>query len=104
MVRIWDVPVEDLDDQHLLGEHLQLHIIWNALTQQTQPPPPGGRSAAGATTRRGGASMTVSARAARARIGTRARWRRWSAAPAGRAPASGHPSPKSGCGRTGKTW
>jgi hypothetical protein len=38
MVRIWNVPVEDLDDQHLLGEHLELHIIWNALTQ---PPPPG---------------------------------------------------------------
>jgi hypothetical protein len=38
VVRIWNVPVEDLDDQHLLGEHLELHIIWNALTQ---PPLPG---------------------------------------------------------------
>ncbi|MBI3966493.1 MAG: hypothetical protein HY329_12745 [Chloroflexi bacterium] len=33
MVRIWNLPVEELDNQHLLGEHLELHIIWNALTQ-----------------------------------------------------------------------
>jgi len=32
--------VEELDDQHLLGEHLELHIIWNALTK---PPLPGRR-------------------------------------------------------------
>ena len=38
MVRMWNLPVEQLDDQHLLGEHFELHIIWNALTQ---PPPPG---------------------------------------------------------------
>ncbi len=40
MVRIWNLPVEELDDQHLLGEHLELHIIWNALTK---PPDPGRR-------------------------------------------------------------
>lgn len=38
VVRIWNLPVEDLDDQHLLGEHLELHVIWNALTR---PPAPG---------------------------------------------------------------
>jgi hypothetical protein len=38
VVRIWNLPVEELDDQHLLGEHLELHIIWNALTL---PPSPG---------------------------------------------------------------
>ena len=37
MVRIWNLPVEELDDQHLLGEHLELHIIWNALTGQRRP-------------------------------------------------------------------
>jgi hypothetical protein len=34
-MRIWNLPVEDLDDQHLLGEHLELHIIWNALLGRT---------------------------------------------------------------------
>jgi hypothetical protein len=38
VVRIWNLPIEDLDDQHLLGEHFELHIIWNALTGE---PPPG---------------------------------------------------------------
>ncbi len=31
MVKIWNVPVQELDDQHLLGEHFELHVIWNAL-------------------------------------------------------------------------
>ncbi len=30
-MRIWFVPVEELDDRHLLGEHLELHIMANAL-------------------------------------------------------------------------
>ncbi|HEU5316088.1 MAG TPA: pyrimidine dimer DNA glycosylase/endonuclease V, partial [Chloroflexota bacterium] len=42
IVRIWNLPVEKLDDQHLLGEHLELHIIWNALTG-VRPPGPKGR-------------------------------------------------------------
>jgi hypothetical protein len=40
VVRIWNLPVEELDDQHLLGEHLELHVIWSALTK---PPAPGRR-------------------------------------------------------------
>jgi hypothetical protein len=31
MVRIWCVPVEELDRQHLLGEHAELHCIVGAL-------------------------------------------------------------------------
>lgn len=30
-MRIWFVPVEELDDQHLLGEHFELHVMANAL-------------------------------------------------------------------------
>lgn len=30
-MRIWFVPVEELDDRHLLGEHLELHVMANAL-------------------------------------------------------------------------
>lgn len=30
-MRIWFVPVEELDDRHLLGEHLELHIMVNAI-------------------------------------------------------------------------
>jgi hypothetical protein len=29
-VRIWDVPSALLTDKHLLGEHVELHTIWNA--------------------------------------------------------------------------
>jgi hypothetical protein len=32
-VRIWDVGVERLCDQHLLGEHRELHAIWAVLTE-----------------------------------------------------------------------
>lgn len=31
MVRIWAVPVSELDRQHLLGEHAELHCIIGAL-------------------------------------------------------------------------
>lgn len=31
MVRIWCVPVEALDRQHLLGEHHELHTIFSVL-------------------------------------------------------------------------
>ncbi len=31
MVRIWCVPVSELDRQHLLGEHAELHCIVGAL-------------------------------------------------------------------------
>lgn len=34
MVRIWCVPVKLLDRQHLLGEHVELHIIWNAILKE----------------------------------------------------------------------
>ncbi|MEN6370482.1 MAG: pyrimidine dimer DNA glycosylase/endonuclease V [Armatimonadota bacterium] len=30
-MRIWFVPVEELDDRHLLGEHLELHVMANGL-------------------------------------------------------------------------
>jgi hypothetical protein len=31
-VRIWDLDVERLCNQHLLGEHRELHAIWTILT------------------------------------------------------------------------
>ena len=31
MVRIWCVPIEKLDRQHLLGEHKELHTIFNVI-------------------------------------------------------------------------
>ena len=31
-MRIWDVDVRRLCDQHLLGEHRELHAIWTVLT------------------------------------------------------------------------
>jgi len=31
-VRIWDVPVEHLCRNHLLGEHRELHAVWNIIT------------------------------------------------------------------------
>lgn len=34
MVRIWCVPVEKLDRQHLLGEHHELHVIWNTIMRK----------------------------------------------------------------------
>ena len=32
-MRIWDIPDRLLCDRHLTGEHVELHTIWNALTQ-----------------------------------------------------------------------
>ena len=32
-MRIWDLPPEILCRQHLLGEHRELHGLWNVLTQ-----------------------------------------------------------------------
>lgn len=31
-MRIWDVPVEHLCRNHLLGEHRELHAVWNIIT------------------------------------------------------------------------
>ncbi len=31
-MRIWDVPVRQLCRNHLLGEHRELHAIWNIIT------------------------------------------------------------------------
>ncbi|MCW3996646.1 MAG: pyrimidine dimer DNA glycosylase/endonuclease V [Candidatus Bathyarchaeota archaeon] len=36
MVRIWCVPVSELDRQHLLGEHAELHCIVGALEGKHQ--------------------------------------------------------------------
>lgn len=32
-MRIWDVPPEELCRSHLLGEHRELHGLWNILTR-----------------------------------------------------------------------
>ncbi|MEM3563393.1 MAG: pyrimidine dimer DNA glycosylase/endonuclease V [Candidatus Jordarchaeaceae archaeon] len=32
-MRIWDIPPEKLCGKHLLGEHRELHAIWEILTQ-----------------------------------------------------------------------
>ena len=32
-MRIWDLPPERLCRAHLLGEHRELHAIWNVLTR-----------------------------------------------------------------------
>lgn len=32
-MRIWDIPPDKLCRNHLLGEHTELHAIWNILTQ-----------------------------------------------------------------------
>jgi hypothetical protein len=31
-MRIWDVPVDQLCRNHLLGEHRELHAVWNIIT------------------------------------------------------------------------
>jgi hypothetical protein len=31
-MRIWDVPVDRLCRSHLLGEHRELHAVWNIIT------------------------------------------------------------------------
>lgn len=35
-MRIWDLAPQLLCRQHLLGEHRELHAIWNILTQSKQ--------------------------------------------------------------------
>ncbi|MFC1479921.1 pyrimidine dimer DNA glycosylase/endonuclease V [Candidatus Omnitrophota bacterium] len=32
-MRIWDIPTSKLCRNHLLGEHRELHAIWNILTK-----------------------------------------------------------------------
>ena len=32
-MRIWDIPVSSLCRKHLLGEHRELHGLWNILTR-----------------------------------------------------------------------
>jgi hypothetical protein len=32
-MRIWDIPPDKLCRQHLLGEHSELHALWNILSQ-----------------------------------------------------------------------
>ena len=32
-MRVWDLPVQVLCTQHLLGEHNEIHTIWNVITQ-----------------------------------------------------------------------
>ena len=32
-MRIWDIPANKLCRKHLLGEHCELHGLWNILTQ-----------------------------------------------------------------------
>jgi hypothetical protein len=32
-MRIWDIPAAKLCTKHLLGEHYELHGLWNILTQ-----------------------------------------------------------------------
>ena len=32
-MRIWDIPANKLCKKHLLGEHSELHGLWNILTQ-----------------------------------------------------------------------
>ena len=32
-MRIWDFPANKLCTKHLLGEHCELHALWNILTQ-----------------------------------------------------------------------
>lgn len=35
-MRIWDIPPDKLCRNHLLGEHNELHAIWNILTLEKQ--------------------------------------------------------------------
>lgn len=32
-MRVWDVPLRELCRKHLLGEHRELHGLWNILTK-----------------------------------------------------------------------
>lgn len=35
-MRIWDVPPQELCRKHLLGEHRELHGLWNIITKNKQ--------------------------------------------------------------------
>jgi hypothetical protein len=35
-VRIWNLPCRDLDSQHLLGEHRELHGLWSILVREAE--------------------------------------------------------------------
>ena len=32
LARIWNLPCRELDRQHLLGEHSELHMLWGSIT------------------------------------------------------------------------
>ncbi|MDY6788549.1 MAG: pyrimidine dimer DNA glycosylase/endonuclease V [Candidatus Nanohaloarchaea archaeon] len=35
-MRVWDIAPKKLCDQHLLGEHSEIHAIWSILTEEKQ--------------------------------------------------------------------
>ncbi len=35
-MRVWDIPVSKLCNKHLLGEHGEIHAIWNILIKNSQ--------------------------------------------------------------------
>ncbi len=35
-MRIWNVPCAELDSQHLLGEHRELHGLWTILVREAE--------------------------------------------------------------------
>jgi pyrimidine dimer DNA glycosylase len=46
-VRIWNLPCRDLDSQHLLGEHRELHGLWSILVREAEQRQTGERSRIG---------------------------------------------------------
>lgn len=32
-MRVWDIPPDNLCRQHLLGQHREIHAIWNVITK-----------------------------------------------------------------------
>jgi hypothetical protein len=32
-MRIWTVPFGELDDQRVLGQHVEIHMLWNTITK-----------------------------------------------------------------------
>lgn len=35
-MRVWDVPADELCDQHLLGEHAEIHAVWSVIVNDKQ--------------------------------------------------------------------
>jgi hypothetical protein len=35
-MRVWDIPPEDLCNNHLLGEHRELHAVWSVITKNKE--------------------------------------------------------------------